>query len=76
MRIEFSEHSLDQLRIRTRITKQMILETIDQPDQVLNSYRARRLYLRHYHSDTLEVVAKEEDNKLIIITAYIVGQEL
>lgn len=60
---------------RKRITKQMVIAAITLPDQVIDSYHRRKLYRKGYERDTLEVVAKEEENKLIIITAYILGLE-
>ncbi len=71
MNIEFSEHALDQLKIRTRISKKMITETINKPDRVTVSYKNRQLYQKTYGNEVLEVVAIKEDNKLIVITQYI-----
>ena len=72
--IEFSQHSLDQLKIRTRITKQMVLEVLKQPDDTAKSFKGRGLFQKHYGKEVLEVVAIREDNKLIVITEYFLGQ--
>ncbi len=71
MDIEFSEHATDQLKIRSRISKKMVTETINEPDQVIVSYKNRQLYQKTYGKEILEVVAIKEDNKLIVITQYI-----
>ena len=53
----------------------MIVETVNSPEEVHNSYRERKLYRKTYETDTLEVVVFEADNKVVIITAYILGQQ-
>jgi hypothetical protein len=72
--IEFSQHSLDQLKIRTRITKEMVLEVLGQPDGTSGSFRGRELFQKHYDQEVLEVVAIREDNKLTVITEYFLEQ--
>jgi len=68
--VDFSKHSLEQLEIRTNITKSMILETLRHAKNVSTSYRGRELYSKQYGQQLLEVVAVKEDNKLVVITAY------
>ena len=75
MQIEFSHHSRDQLKIRSRVTKQMVIEAVTEPDEVLASFRGRTLFRKAYEKDTLEVVTREEDNTIIIITEYILERE-
>lgn len=70
MQIEFSKHALDQLKVRSRITKRMVLDAVKDPGKVTQSYRNRMLYQKSYNAETLEIAAIQEDNKLIIITAY------
>lgn len=53
----------------------MVVEAVSSPDQVVASYRGRLLYRKALEADTLEVVVKEEDNKLIIITQYFLEPE-
>jgi hypothetical protein len=74
MEIKFSQHALDQLEIRSRITKSMVLEVLKNPDNVSRSYRGRELYSKQYDQELLEVVAVKEDNKLIVITQYFLEQ--
>jgi hypothetical protein len=74
MEIKFSQHALDQLKIRSRFTKSMVLEVLKNPDNVSHSYRGRELYSKQYDRELLEVVAVKEDNKLIVITQYFLEQ--
>jgi len=74
MEIKFSQHALDQLKIRSRITKSMVLEVLKNPDNVSSSFRGRGLYSKQYDQELLEVVAVKEDNKLIVITQYFLEQ--
>ncbi|HEX7633500.1 MAG TPA: DUF4258 domain-containing protein [Candidatus Saccharimonadales bacterium] len=71
MKIEFSQHALDQLEIRTKITKSMVLDGLHAPDEVVDSYRDRHIFRKQYGTEWLEIVTVKEDNKLIIITQYI-----
>jgi len=56
MEVKFSQHSLDQLKVRSRITKAMVLDALQNPDEVLTSYRDRQLHRKHYGKGLLEVV--------------------
>jgi hypothetical protein len=53
----------------------MVTETVSAPDAILDSHKGRKLYRKHYEADTLEVVAVQEDNKIVVITQYILGKE-
>jgi hypothetical protein len=70
MEVKFSRHALDQLKIRSRITKPIILDALKKPDKSLQSFRGRLLYRKQYGKEVLEVVVIKEDNKLIVITQY------
>ncbi len=70
MKIEFSRHALDQLKERPRITKEMVIEAIENPEEALESYKGRKLFQRNYQKEVLEVVTIEESGKIIIITEY------
>ena len=74
MQIEFSNHALDQLEVRSRITRRMVLEAVQNPDNVIESHRDRRVYQKSYGKETLEIVAIQEHNILIIITEYFLDE--
>lgn len=67
MKIEFSEHAIDQLKERPTISKEMVLETINSPDKTLTSYKQRTLYQKQYDENILEVVTTVDSGK---ITSY------
>ena len=70
MKIEFSEHAIDQLKERSRITRLMVVGAIEDPQEVLPSFRGRRLYRKQLGEDILEVVTIKERGKIIVITQY------
>lgn len=75
MEVTFSKHAIDRLGIRENIKKRMVLETINSPDEISPSFRGRRLYRKVYNNRILEIVAKEEDNILIVITQYLLERK-
>ncbi len=74
MEVEFSKHALEQLLIRSRISKQMVLDTLQKSDKIDKSYREREVYIKKFGDEYLEVVIKKEDNKIIVITQYLLEQ--
>ena len=71
MKIEFSKHALDQLKERPRITWEMVVGTIENPNETLESYKGRRLFRKAFQNEVLEVVTIEESGKIIVITEYL-----
>lgn len=74
MEIQFSNHAEAQLEIRSSITKVMVIDAIHHPDNILTSFRNRKLYQKEHHDAMLEIVAIQEDNKLIVITEYLLDK--
>lgn len=74
MKIEFSDHALVQLVNRPRIKHEMVLETISIPDVVTISHRQRNLYRKRFGGETLEVVAVNEGDTIIVITQYFLDE--
>jgi hypothetical protein len=52
----------------------MVIEAVTVPEEVLDSFRGRKLFRKTYEKDTLEVVTASRDNA-IIITEYILERE-
>ena len=73
MKIEFSKHALDQLKERSRITWEMVVGTIENPNETLESYKGRKLFRRTFQNEVLEVVTIGESGKIIVITEYLLG---
>ncbi len=76
MEIIFSKHALEQLKIRSRITKHMVLGAVNNADETTQTYRGRILFRKNYGKEVLEVVVTKEDNKTVIITQYFLEQQL
>jgi hypothetical protein len=69
MEIIFSGHSKDQNRIR-KIPLARVRQTLEKPDKILSSFRGRKLYRKTLGDKILEVVAKIEGEKIVVITQY------
>lgn len=69
MKIVFSNHAVSQIRER-KISKEFILITVQSPQKVIPSFRSRMLHQRRFGDKILEVVTREEDDKIVIITQY------
>lgn len=69
MKIEFSKHAQERIKSR-RISRARILKVISDPDNVIFSFRSRKLFQKKYGGKMLEVVTKVEGKKTIVITAY------
>ena len=69
MKVEFSDHARHQRKKRA-IDRIHILDTVKNPDEVINSYRSRKLYRKWIQRKLLEVVTVKERDTIIIVTAY------
>ena len=74
MKVEFSSHALDQLKVRSRISRFMVRATLLKPDEIGETFRGRQLFRKTYGNETLEVVAVKEDNVITVITQYFLEQ--
>jgi uncharacterized protein DUF4258 len=68
LRIRYSAHALERM-IQRRITRELIEETINHPDQVFKGRFNRMVTLRHKEEKTLKVIF-EENSEIHIVTAY------
>jgi hypothetical protein len=69
MPIKFSDHAIKQLR-RREITDEITIQVVKKPDEIILSYRDRKLRRSHINDKILEVVTKTEGSLITIITAY------
>lgn len=69
MPIKFSDHALEQIRER-RLSKAQVKKTVENPDEILPSFRDRKLRRKKFGGKILEVVTVSEGSKITIITAY------
>jgi len=63
-------------RIRQRSTSREHIErTVLEPDRVLASFKRRMLAQRDFSGSTLEVVYIQEEDVIVIVTAYPLEEE-
>ena len=75
MNVVFSEHAEEQLR-RRNIPKIRVKKTIQDYDEMITSFRSRKLRRKSFDDKILEVITRREGNKIIIITAYYLKGEI
>ena len=46
------------------------MTTLDKPDKVLFSFKGRGVFRRKFEHKILEVVARREDDIMVVVTAY------
>lgn len=73
MKIYFSRHACRQMRWR-EISKDEITLTILRPDMIEDSTKGRKNALKRHGKKLLKVTYKEEDDRIIIITAIDKGK--
>lgn len=70
MPIKFSNHAIDNLKER-KISKKRVVETVNNPDNMLASFKNRRLRQKRFGDRILEVVTVTEGSRITVVTAYI-----
>ena len=69
MSISFSEHAVLQIKKR-KISEKLVIEVAENPQEVIDSYRGRKLRRARLDDKLLEVVTVTEDSRITVITAY------
>lgn len=69
MPVEFSDHAKFQLKKR-RISQRRILETIRNPQEIIPSFKKRRLRRRVSGDKILQVVTVTEGPRITVISGY------
>jgi len=70
----YTSHAEHRIRQR-RISKARIERTVLQPDKVLAGFEKRMLAQRDFSGSTLEVVYVQEQDVIVIVTAYTLEEE-
>lgn len=70
MPIKFSDHAKDNLKER-KISEKRVVETVNNPDNILTSFKNRRLRQKRFGDRILEVVTVTEGSRITVVTAYI-----
>lgn len=75
MPITFSDHAKFQLRKR-KISQSLVRDTVKNPDEIIPSFRDRKLRQRRIGVKILEVVTKTEGSRITVVTAYYLEEEI
>ncbi len=73
MPIFFSEHSRKQLK-RREIKQKDVLSAIKSPDEIILSFKDRKLRRKRIGGKLLEVVTRTEGSRITVITGYFLKQ--
>lgn len=73
MKVIFIPHALDRMKKRG-ITEKMVLQTLKDPEKVVESYRGRKATQKMFNDKLLGVIYEEEENCLKVITAYLTSK--
>ena len=69
MPIVFSDHVRLRLKKR-RISQKRTLETVRDPQEIIQSYKKRRLRRRFFGGKILQVITITEGSKITVISSY------
>ena len=69
MPIVISNHAKRQLK-RRKISQKLVLSSVRNPQEIIGSYRDRKLRRKLVGSKMLEIVTRTEGSKITVITAY------
>ncbi|MBI4991382.1 DUF4258 domain-containing protein [Candidatus Gottesmanbacteria bacterium] len=72
--IEFSDHAKER-NLKRKIPKNWIIKTVKEPEEILNSFRGRKLRRKKFGDKILEVVTTNGGNKITVITQYYLGEK-
>ena len=75
MPIKFSQHAKVQLKKR-RISQKRIFETVRNPEEMLQSYKKRRLRRRLFGDKILQVVTVTEGSRITVISTYYIEKKI
>jgi hypothetical protein len=69
MPIKLSDHAIQQIK-RRNLTQDLVIDIVGKPEEILTSYRRRKLRRRKIGDKILEVVTRTEGSRITVITAY------
>ena len=73
-KIKFSDHAKDRIKER-KIPTDEVLSVVKNPEEIITSFKNRKLFRRRVRGKMLEVVAVEDEAVLEIITAYYLEEQ-
>lgn len=69
MPIKLSDHAIQQIKKR-ELSEDLIIDVVTKPEEILPSYRGRKLRRRKIGDKILEVVTRTDGSRITIVTAY------
>lgn len=72
--IVFSDHAEEQLR-RRKISRKLVEETVRSPEEILESFRGRKLRRKRFGGKILEIVTITKGSRMTVVTQYWLKQE-
>ena len=69
MKIHYTQHAIESLKLRN-IDKKLVDHCLQKPDISLPARKNKKAYLKDMGNNYLKVIAVEENDMLIVITAY------
>lgn len=73
MKVVFSDHA--RLKIKQRkLPRRSILETIEDPDSVVQSHGGRKILLKKFRVNHMQVIIKPEAGAIVVVTAHWVAR--
>lgn len=73
--LKFSEHARAQLKRRKISQIKVISQVVYKPEEILTSFRGRKLRRKTIRGKMLEVVTSTEGSKITVVTAYYLKEE-
>lgn len=75
MPVSFSVHAKEQLK-RRGITQRVTMKVVQNPQEILSSFRGRKLRRKKIGGKLLEVVTRTEGSRITVITAYYLEENI
>lgn len=73
MPVKLSDHAFSQIKKRD-LSEELVIEVALEPEEILPSYRGRKLRRSKVGDKILEVVTKTEGSRITVITAYLLEE--
>jgi len=75
MPVNFSDHAKKQLK-RRGISQKLTIKIVRNPQEILSSFRGRKLRRKRIGGKLFEVVTRTEGSRITVITAYYLERKI
>lgn len=72
--IIFTKHAKSVCFLR-QLPEKMLINTVRKPDMILPAKEGKHAYLKNFENNYLKIIISEENERLVIITAYWIAKE-